>query len=114
MAGLRAASDERMIAGGLVFATWLAALIGAGLLLSANPAERAAPNPAAPAVLPEGTGPAAAIGTLPPTVVVAGRADTYAPDCAPQHVRANDRRCVFADTGRAWSPPEPDLRQHQR
>ncbi|MBS0374389.1 MAG: hypothetical protein JSR73_07385 [Proteobacteria bacterium] len=111
MAALRAASDEKMIAGGLVFATWLAALVGAGLLLSANPAERAAPATPPPVAPSTGPGPGQAIATLPPTVVVAGRADTYAPACGPEHARANDRRCVFADAGRAWSPPEPDPRQ---
>ena len=110
MAGLRAASDERVIAGGLVFATWLAALIGAGLLLSAKPAEHASPAAPQPAALPTGPGPAEAIATLPPTVVVAGRADTYAPDCGPARGRATDRRCVFADAGRVWSPPAQDPR----
>ena len=76
MAGIRMASDERWLSGGLAVAVWAGALAGIGLLFSGGgyrPDVRTATIAPAPDVDP--------VATLPPTLVVAGRADVNGSDC---------------------------------
>jgi len=105
MTGIRLASDERWLTGGLTIAVWASALAGIGLLFSGGAHRAAAPTVTvtvtlapAPDVEP--------IATLPPTLVVAGRTDVYEADCA----RVDDgvvagHRCTAALQGDLHSTP---------
>ena len=82
MTGIRLASDERWLTGGLTIVVWASALAGVGLLFSGGAYRAAAPTVVtapAPEVDP--------VATLPPTLVVAARTDVYDEGCA----RASDR-----------------------
>ena len=112
MAGLRTASDERLYAGGIVLAVWLAGIVGAGLLLAAGQ-RRAVPAP--PTAAPTADPSLAPAETLPPTIVTAPRAEASADDCpragepgtaARRCAPAVERREDPAARARPGSPPE--------
>jgi hypothetical protein len=103
MAGLRTASDERLFMGGIVIAVWIAGLVGVGLLFSIG--ERRAAAPAAVTAPPPVPTPAE---TLPPTVVVAGRADVYSAECGRAGERGSvERRCAAASPWRDIPAEQP-------
>jgi len=92
MTGIRLASDERWLTGGLAIVVWASALVAFGLLFSGGAHRSATPTVAtAP---PADVDP---VATLPPTLVVAARTDGDDAGCARASGRdGNGRRCTAA------------------
>jgi hypothetical protein len=90
MAELRTTSDDRWYTGGIVVAVWLAGLAGLAAVSPWFPLGQRAATAPAPAPAPT----LSPTETLPPIVVVAERADAYAPDCRPAERGAAERHCT--------------------
>jgi hypothetical protein len=97
MAGLRTAPDDRWLTGGIVVAVWLVGLAVASLLFSLRQPAITTPAPAPAAAAAIAVSP---VETLPPTVVVAERAEIHAPDCRAGERNPADHRCAAASLRR--------------